>query len=301
MEDNVFPVRRVRLLVNPIAGYGLSKIIIPYIIYHLERQNIKYKIFVPESDTSINKYLCDLSDDEFVGFVGGDGTFHSILNNISDFSHPICAFPTGTGNAYAKELNLPRTTKKIVNLIMKGHYVEWLLGYDSISRIKFGLFCGAGFHSQVIKHFQINRKGPTLITSYIKWGLHCVKRETLPRICVTIDGNQVVNDTCWVEIFNVSHYGGPLRLLPFANPKDDYYNVIIFKGKTKRDVLRLLLTGFIRYLGNHNYCIKDIESYQGKNISISSPSKVPFHMDGDYKGYLPVEISPLVKRLKFIC
>lgn len=292
----------LRLIVNPIAGLGSAKVLLPYILYRLWCTGVTCSVRYPASIAEISECLADLNGDDPIGFVGGDGTLHEIVNALPNFNHPICAFPTGTGNAYAKELKLSRSTCGIAEALVGRKYTEWQVAYDQRSSTRFVLFCGAGFHSQIIRQYHMHRQGPTPITSYLKWGYHSYKYESLPRVRVIIDGNPVCDDASWVDICNISHYGGPLRPLLKASPHDDIFEVITFKGRTKRDVLRFLTYAFMNNLGI-SYKSGAIECFRGRSIALESalPEKLPFHMDGDFKGYLPVQISALNgARLKLV-
>ncbi len=104
---------RVVLIVNPYAGGKNGKKTIPFIEKRLKQHKIKTQIFTSLYAQHIPKIASDLKIQEFDAIicVGGDGTNYHILNGLlnqfkSKNLPPLGIIPTGSGNSFAKDLNI---------------------------------------------------------------------------------------------------------------------------------------------------------------------------------------------------
>jgi diacylglycerol kinase family enzyme len=163
------------------------------------------------------------------------------------------------------------------------------------------MFTGAGFQAEVVRHFQLNRKGTVQMSEYLRWGLHVATNYKLPHITVEVDGKIVGRNSPWVEVFNISHYGGPLRLASHASPSDGEFDVLIFSGQRIRDIARLLFSAFASFALRYPYRFKEMKFTKGKRVRLlAAEEQVPIHMDGDFCGYLPAELQVLPQRIKLL-
>ena len=53
---------------------------------------------------------------------GGDGTVHQVVNGIAGTGKGFAVLPVGTGNDFAKSLNLPQSREAILDLIRDNHF-----------------------------------------------------------------------------------------------------------------------------------------------------------------------------------
>ena len=94
-------------------------------------------------------------------------------------------------------------------------------------------------------------------------------------------------------VFNLPKYGGDLSIEPDAVGNDGRLDVIAFNQGS-------LLCG-LRYLvgiktGKHR-SFHDVDRRQATCIRITSDSRVPYQLDGDYVGHLPLAIEILPGRI----
>ena len=90
-------------------------------------------------------------------------------------------------------------------------------------------------------------------------------------------------------VFNLPCYAAGLAIAPGASGHDGELDVIAFHRGSILVGLRYL-AGI--WLGRH-LKFADITRRRGKVIEISSQSRVPFQLDGDYAGRLPLRIATL--------
>lgn len=89
----------------------------------LRKRNASYKAFSTKYKghaTKLAEKISSLPEDEInLVVVGGDGTVNEVINGIRDFGKVrFGVIPTGSGNDYARGLNLKGTTEDYVNKIV---------------------------------------------------------------------------------------------------------------------------------------------------------------------------------------
>lgn len=282
--------KKALIVYNPISGIGRGKFFGPVLADELNERGWHVELHETMAARDATRIVRDAGKTDRIIFCGGDGTFHEVVCALDGTgTTPIVGIPSGTGNAYAKELNLPWFLEELVDYIEGGKTVYWDLCQERTSGKNFILFAGAGFQSMVIKEFDAKRTGTVLISDYITSGVHVVKRLGVPRVTVEVDGRVVEDRATWVDVFNISHYGGPIQIAPQAKPDDGLLDVMVFTGKKTRDIMRLLVSSFFTYTSGKLVDSHGIRLFRGKRVRITSTSPIPFHLDGNVEGITPCE------------
>lgn len=295
--------KRIKVIANPISGWGSSGRLARALQADLARRGWQVELHTTSRRGHARELAADIAGFDRIICVGGDGTLSEVVNGLpAEGAPPLGAIPSGTGNAYAKELELPSSVHALADVIERGRTVGWDVGVDRGTGEKFMMFAGAGFQAEVIRHFQRHRRGTVLKTQYLKWGLHVAMRYPLPRISVEIDGRLAGRDSPWVEVFNISHYGGPLRIATHASPSDGRFDIMIFQGRKLRDIGRLLLSGLTTFALRFPYRLREMRFLTGRRVRLISQDggPVPYHMDGDYHGSLPIDLELLPRQIRIL-
>jgi diacylglycerol kinase family enzyme len=87
-------------------------------------------------------------------------------------------------------------------------------------------------------------------------------------------------------VFNLPCYAAGLGIEPEAVGDDGLLDVIAFKRGSVASGLKYI--SWI-WLGRHLNS-KDVDRRRGRSIEITSVERVPFQLDGDYAGRLPLRI-----------
>ena len=95
----------------------------------------------------------------------------------------------------------------------------------------------------------------------------------------------------WVFVMNVPIYAGGMSIVKRAHGADGQMDVCVFKrGSAIHDLVYLSAM----YLGQHESW-KDCDIREARRCRLESDDPVPYQLDGDFAGHLPVdiEIAPL--------
>ena len=100
----------------------------------------------------------------------------------------------------------------------------------------------------------------------------------------------------WLFAFNLPCYGAGLQIAPEADGADGLLDVCTFRhGGLWHG---LYYTAAV-LAGTHHW-LTDFARRRAGRFRVTSDSKVPYQLDGDPGGFLPVEIEVLPKRLTLV-
>ena len=239
--------------------------------------------------------------------VGGDGTAAELTNRTLP-GVPLTLLPSGTANLIAKYLKLPFNPEKAAEVIESGKTISFDVGRAN-GRL-FLVMVSAGIDADIVNgvhttrehNFKLNRKKGAHISyvSYVKPIFNSIFSYKYPRITTEIlDAPDPISITGkWSFIFNLPRYGWGLPLVPKCVGVDQKLDYCIFQGGK---LGMALLDVFFAQLGSLHRFLPNTRLGQASRFRISLASDesdfdVPFQLDGDPGGRLPVEIEIIPNR-----
>jgi len=226
---------------------------------------------------------------------GGDGTVRLVAEHTTA-EMPLAVLPLGTENLLSKYLELPTEPEGIADLVLSGWNVP--LDAGQANGKLFTLMAGCGFDADVVRRLHDERKGNIYHLSYAKPILDSIRNYDYPllRVDCQADGERLALAGCWVFVVNLPRYAGGLNFAPAALGNDGLLDVCTFKEGSLWNGLVYL--GEVM-LGQHE-TLEDFTHVQAAKLRIESDSPVPYQLDGDPGGELPLEIRSLPGRLRMI-
>ncbi len=237
---------------------------------------------------------------------GGDGTAAVLANRITA-EIPLLIFPLGTENLLAKHLELSNDIETARSRIQRGRSIAMDVGLANGKM--FLVMASCGFDAAVVEEMHATRKGHINRWSYTTPILRTLSRYSFPlttvRECDEVSGITREKLCAWTFIFNLPRYAANLKFCPQADPLDGKLDVCTFRQPG-------MLRGF-NYLsslwwGSHQR-LSDFSHSLATSITIESAvqaasnqtaAPIPYQLDGDPGGVLPLEIRVLPGRLKLI-
>lgn len=230
--------------------------------------------------------------------VGGDGTAAEIVNRTTA-DIPIAVYPLGTANLLANYIGVRPNPPAFAEMILDHRALRLDAGLAN-GRV-FLLMAGCGFDAEVVRRLHEHRSGHISKWSYAKPILSSIRNYGYPKLritCESADGNCKPWSTtaCWAFVANLPCYGGGLRLTPDADGTDGLLNVCTFNRGSLWNGLRYL--GFV--LARQQQRLTDCKMASGCRLKLESDFPVPYQLDGDPGGVLPLEIEVLPERLTLV-
>ena len=131
-------------LANPNSGVGRGQKALNQLIPYMDDHQISYKIFKTTTEIRetqlLSELLEEMTNDDKLVVVGGDGTMSLVLNQLpADL--PFSYIPAGSGNDFARSLNISREPIEAFQAILNAEKREfYVLRYSSSNLTGFVLF-----------------------------------------------------------------------------------------------------------------------------------------------------------------
>ena len=330
--------KKLTIITNPIAGSGRAMKFLETLKTDLAHHQIENELKLTAQAGDALQIAREYSEDHPILCLGGDGTVNEIINGLLSNNHftvvnrPVLGIiPFGSGNVIAKELHLKRNIRHFIHLY-QNNFTRYLdvgcihlpapldIGTqaglleanksarggsavgtekqkkDSNQKRYFISMAGIGFDAEVTRQYQLDRNGAKLqahLFSYFPIAIKTIARYQMPHITIQIDDKIVSSDATFVQVANVRSYGGPFVLVNNAVSDDGLLDICWFSGKSS---LNLILYYTFAFLGNGSLIASG--KLKSKKIILSSKQTVPLQVDGDFCGYLPVEIGIIPKSIQ---
>ncbi len=244
----------------------------------------------------------DLTEFDGVVAAGGDGTVFEVLNGLYEHEPvqrvPLGLIPMGTGNAFARELDLfPPDWIKAIDILAAGRTRLVDVGFVSCSDDQFyflniigmGFVVDAGLAARKLKF--VGNAAYTLGTLWRTLKLNSYPLE------IELDGEMLEQQNVFVEISNSRYTGTTFLMAPDARIDDGLLDVILLRKLSRWRLLRLFPT---IYQGRH-IGFDEVETRQVRRLRIHSPAGMMMAPDGEFRGRTPVDIQCLHQDLALFC
>ena len=231
--------------------------------------------------------------------VGGDGTLNEVLNGVVGSASAIGSVPLGTGNDWIRTVGIPRDPLKALEVAFKGETVPSDVGAVEGHGCFLNVI-GAGFDADVAKRVSnakgvVARLGPT--PRDVASVLGSFRGYRPPLVRMYLDGREVVSrSTLLVAVGIAQFYGSGMKILPNARIDDGLFDVAWGCEVRFHELLGLLRR---IYRGAHIGHPK-VESAVARTVGLTSDAEVPFHIDGDVRGALPIKVSMIERGITVV-
>jgi diacylglycerol kinase (ATP) len=305
-------LRNVVVSVNPKAGAGSSDGRVNRLTELLQQRELEVSVLTNlEGAAAEANQLFAKGRLRALIAVGGDGTAADLVNRTEP-GVPLAILPAGNENLMARHLGMGPTPEECCRCVVDGALLRCDAG--RADRRIFLIMLSCGFDAEVVRGLHLHRTGHVTSTSYLSPIMSSIRRYDFPELRVywnedgqAASGNQPVDESgrspeaCssgvrWLFAFNFPCYGGGLQIAPDADEQDGLLDICTFRNGGLWHGLyytAAVMAGTQRWLN-------DFAERRANRIRVTSESKVPYQLDGDPGGYLPVEIEVLPKRLTLV-
>lgn len=241
--------------------------------------------------------------------VGGDGTAAELVNR-TELGTPIILLAAGTANLLSKHFRWGSSPKRLAEIIATGNRLTLDAGHAS-GRL-FLVMVSCGFDAYTVEQVHAHReesyrkgtkKGAHIsYFSYIKPVFKAIGSYKFPKMQVEVFGENeetalTLDDARWAFVFNINRYGWGLPLAPGAAGNDGLLDLCAMKGGSLLHGVKY--TAFAQFGGLHRF-LGDVFLKKAKRFRITSEEPIPYQLDGDPGGKLPVDIEIVENRLTLL-
>ncbi len=308
----VSSARRVLISHNPRAGRQSREAVIQRLVQLLTSAGLSPHVFtdIDELSAQANASLA-AGELRAVVAAGGDGTAALVAQRTAS-GVPIALLPLGTENLLAKELRVTADPAGLCAAIHRGRTRSLDAG-QAAGRL-FLLMVGCGFDADVVRRLHRVRQGHIHHWSYAKPILDSIRNYQYPELrvyCPSVALDEAASAAVesaegavppapitarWVFVANLPCYAMGLRVVPDAVGDDGCLDVCAFQRGSLWNGMRYL-AGVA--LGRHGTW-PDVVRRRVRRVRIEADEAVPYQLDGDLGGCLPVDIEVLPRRLTVV-
>lgn len=300
-------------IVNQSGGSGNAKHTWNIVRNLIGEKGIHYKAYLTryEKHASILAEKISMLNDEDIRLivVGGDGTINEVINGIKDYNKvKLGVIPTGSGNDFARGLNLPHNTKEALERILAsdGKFCIDLgqVTFHNGQKHLFGISSGIGLDAIVCKKVEgslLKKLLNKLHLGNIAYVLMTVQtvfsmKKYSVNICIHQDKLNTeqqmrFSDLIFLAGMNFPAEGGGVPMAPAAKANDGLLSICAVNGIPKWRAFIMLL-----YLMKGKHQGRDgINIFNASSLTITSEIPMVLHTDGEYLGEvteLKMEILP---------
>ena len=228
----------------------------------------------------VKSFLSNLSENDKVILLGGDGALNRFVNDIEDLKvKPEVFFKAvGTGNDFINDVNNGKDELVKINDYIYDLPTVEINGKKRkfINGIGYGI---DGYCCEVADKLKAKSNKPINYTAIaIKGLLFHFKRV---KAKITIDGKEYNHKHVWLTpTMNGRFYGGGMNVAPDQDRKKKPKTVttVVFKGKSKLHTLMVFPSIFKGKLGTHK---KMTAYYTGKNVKVEFNRPTALQIDGE--------------------
>ena len=294
------------IIINPTAGGGKAKNKIKNIIKLLNHSNLKIKTAYtqyPHHEEELVQKAIALSYYNFV-CVGGDGTIHHMINgimrqkyvNTSDIK--LAVIPTGTGNDWVKNYNIPKNPNKAIQIIKNNISLYQDIGkitlVDNKKEFYFNNAAGIGFEAYVVKNINQYKKWGSL--AYLIAALFSFKSYINGNYKVSLD-DKIYESSIFLISLGICRYSGAgMQLTNYKAHKTGYFDVNLIKSIS---LIKVIKNIFKLYNGEINQ-VKEVTCLHAKELKINGNTSSYIQADGELIGKGDFCITLIPKAIQFI-
>lgn len=293
-------VQQVLIAANPKSGASSSANQVDGLRAQLVQRNIEPFVCTDLQEIRERANSLHASGDlRCVVSAGGDGTL-GLLANMLPPDIPFQILPLGTENLFAKQVGVSSDLRQIASDIEQGKTQEFDAGLANDKL--FFVMASCGFDAEVVREMDKIREGHINRWSYAGPIFKALRNYRFPSLRIQVDG-QETNSAAWAFVFNAPQYAANLDFCPQADAHDGLLDLCRFE---KPGILQGCFYFWKLWRKKHQG-LQSFGHSRGKTIQILPPVEaerpqveIPYQLDGDPGGFLPLKLESLPSRLKLI-
>ena len=278
---------KVALVYNRKSGRGRSKDdLLPGVVSRLEGAGMKVSPAPTEKmghATLIAKEAAKAGYDIVIAW-GGDGTLNEVACGLFETPTALGVLPGGTVNVFAREVGIPLKLGGAIDALVGGRVTRIPMGLAG--ERPFLLMAGVGLDGEVVYQLKAGFKSALGAMAFWLDGFRLLASYPMTPLRIETEGREIVGTG--VIAGNIRRYGPHYKVTPDAKLDEPKLDVVVFKGKNRRDYLRYL----VGVIGQFHLKFGDIDHFKtdALTIHVDGGGRVPYQLDGEPAGYAPLVI-----------
>ena len=285
-------MKNIAFIINPVSGSKetqnakrkLPKLIMQLLDQEQWLPNIAFTEYAGHA-TELAYQYARMGFDAVVA-VGGDGTVNEVVRGIvkgerlkvkGERATALGIIPMGSGNGFARHLNIPIKPQKAIEMI--NHSEPISVDYGLANNKVFVSTCGTGFDAVVADHFAGSNKRGFL--TYFQSVLKDIFSYAPQTYHIVGDGIDLTHRAFLITFANANQWGYEALIAPKASVQDGQMDIMLMSSHAILGSASLALRLFAGSIDDSHF----MDTLRAKEVTLERESAAPFHIDGD-----PVEM-----------
>lgn len=228
---------------------------------------------------------------------GGDGTVSSVAYALRDTEIPLLAYPAGTANLIAQNLELPGDPEELARIVEEGHTLtldlgELEIGDEGGKRHGFVMLAGAGADANMIGESEDlkERFGPMAY-------LISAMRQFSPKktvFTIRVGDRELRREGIGVMVANLGMANLRIPITTDISPLDGEFTVIVIRAGNILQLIPNLIDSLRAKFDLGDPMFSDnLETFHAREVSVTADDPFPMQYDGE----LLVETTPFTARV----
>ena len=232
-----------------------------------------------------------------VAVYGGDGTVMDVASGLMGGDVPLGILPGGTGNALAKELNLPFDVAAAAARMVSEQPPIRPIDLGMVNQHLFCLRLGVGLEADITRTADRSLKDRMGPFAYLSAAIQAWNNSPISMYQLEMDGKVEEIEGLACMVANAGTLGIPgLGLSSEVKIDDGLLDVFVIR----RADLNELATLAASVMGASGPSIDSLPHWQCREINIQAEPQQPFEADGEELGETPVRVSVLPKAVNVV-
>lgn len=270
-----------KVIFNPAANHGKTAELLPA-VREAARGFNDAEVIVTDRYGQATEIVAGFTGVDMVVAVGGDGSVFEVVNGLAranSLRTTLGIIPAGSGNDFAKALNLPREFRAAVDVIGRGRPTPVDLG--TVNGRVYANSLAIGFDARVA-HLANEIKDETKRSGIMLYLTALFRIMFGDYYCHDVrlrfdDGAWLEKKVLLVAINNGATYGGGFRITPDAVDDDGYLDVCVIDALPRWQVFWRLPFAIA---GRHKW-MKQASFYRVRTADVASARSLPAALDGE--------------------
>ncbi len=268
------PAKRLRFIINPIAGFRRNKSgIIERIHRHFRAHDYDVTTTTRPGDGTRLAQEAAAQNYDIVVAVGGDGTVNEVASGLVHTNTALGIIPRGSGNGLARALGISLRPSESLKILLHGE--ERVIDAGTAAQRYFFAVTGVGFDAQVGRQFNLAPwRGP--IPYFFIAAREFLTYHPEP-LRLNLDAQAFELTPFLITIANTQQYGNGAIIAPQARPDDGLLDLCVVESLSLSHAVKYapkLFDGTIDRTPIINY-------RRVQDLVIEKPGTILFHVDGE--------------------
>lgn len=266
-----------KFIVNPIAGGGKTRSLMPKIEKRFKEAGAEFDIYITKGPKDAIEAAERAASEgfEIIVAVGGDGTVNEVLNGIVHTKAALAAIHGGKGNDFATAVNMPRDLDHACAALLRADIKNIDLG--KVLDRYFINSVGVGFDAAVALRANQGVRPFKGVSAYVYSFLKMLYSYEPVEMIIDLGTGPVKKTPLLVAVGIGTSYGGGMKIVPEAIQDDGLFDVCVMDVMNRLSLVYHFPKVFSGTLKN----LEQASMYRTSTVKLSLSAPRPLHLEGE--------------------